>query len=91
MQKILYSPASRVLTRLLIELRIESGMTQKEFADRIRWSQGKVSAIERGQRMLKALELVYYLRPFGVSATDFMRKLEAEMAALEERKNAPGG
>jgi transcriptional regulator with XRE-family HTH domain len=87
----IHSPMSRVLTRLLFELRTESGMTQEEFGDKVGWSHQTVSAIEKGERMLLALELVYYLRPFGVSATDFMRKLEAELAALEEQQNAPGG
>lgn len=91
MQKIIYSPASYVLMQMLVDLRTEAGMTQQEFGSRVGWRQSKISEVERGQRMLMALELIYYLRPFGVSATDFMRKLEAELAALEERQNAPGG
>lgn len=81
MQKIIHSKASRVMTSLLRELREQSGLKQEDLAEQIGTLRQTVSAIERGERMLLALELWIYLQPLGVTPVQFVIMLDERLAA----------
>ncbi|MEM7477062.1 MAG: helix-turn-helix transcriptional regulator [Planctomycetota bacterium] len=65
------------LRKLLRELRLEHNLTQLEIAERTGHPQQVVSKIERGHRRLYATQLFEYVeRGFGMSPTEFARRLE---------------
>ena len=79
-EKIIHSAPSRVMSRMLRELREEAGMRQEDLAAELDVVRQTVSAIERGERMLMVLELFDYLRPLGLKPSEFVARLEAEIA-----------
>ena len=78
--KIIHSAPSRVMSGMLRQLREDAGMRQEDLAAELGVVRQTVSAIERGERMLMVLELFQYLRPLGVKPSDFVARLEAEVA-----------
>jgi len=79
-EKIIHSAPSRVMSRMLRELREEAGMRQEDLAAELGVVRQTVSAIERGERML--MVLFEYLRPLGLRPSEFVDRLEAEIARL---------
>ena len=55
-------------------------MRQEDLAAELDVVRQTVSAIERGERMLMVLELFDYLRPLGLKPSEFVARLEAEIA-----------
>ncbi len=80
MEKTLYSETNVVFCRLLREVRAEAGLTQTALADALGEPQSTVSRVEVGQRRLDLLELRQWLAPLGVSAEEFVRRLEERLA-----------
>ncbi|MFH5806460.1 helix-turn-helix domain-containing protein [Alienimonas sp. DA493] len=80
MEKTLYSEENVVFCRLLRELRVGAGLTQTQLAEALDEPQSNVSRVEVGQRRLDLLELRQWLRPLGVSAAEFVARLEERLA-----------
>ena len=55
-------------------------MRQEDLAAELGVVRQTVSAIERGERMLMVLELWQYLHPLGITPSEFVARLEAEIA-----------
>jgi ribosome-binding protein aMBF1 (putative translation factor) len=67
------------LRRLLREARSQAGLTQSELANRLDVPQSFVSKYESGERRLDILELRLVCRGFGISMSEFVRRLEKEI------------
>ncbi len=60
-------------------------MRQEDLAAKLGVVRQTVSAIERGERMLMVLELFEYLRPFRLKPSEFVARLEAELADTDKQ------
>ena len=80
MDKTLYTREQAVLMKLLRELRQEAGLRQQDLAGQIGEPQSFVSKIESGERRLDILEMRQLCRAFGLSLTQFVRRLENELS-----------
>ena len=68
------------LRELLKNVRVSSGLTQADLADRLKMPQSFVSKYESGERRLDVLELRAICKAMGLSLAEFLRKLEKELA-----------
>ena len=68
------------LRELLKNVRVSSGLTQADLADRLKMPQSFVSKYESGERRLDVLELRAICKAMGLSLVEFLRKLEKELA-----------
>jgi len=55
--------------------RLKAGLTQVELAERMGISQSQVGKIERGERVIAALELRDACREFGISISSILEDL----------------
>ena len=76
MKKKVYIAQRNCLVNLLREMRVESGLTQVDLAERIERDQTFVSKYESGQRRLDALELREICQAIGITLEEFARRLE---------------
>jgi transcriptional regulator with XRE-family HTH domain len=74
--KKVYIAQRSCLVNLLREMRVESGLTQVDLAERIERDQTFVSKYESGQRRLDALELREICQAIGITLEEFARRLE---------------
>lgn len=79
--KSIHSTEYAVVLRMLRKDRKESGVTQVELARKLGLTQSQISKIERGENRLDILQLRSFCQAVGVSVTDFVRRLEAELTA----------
>jgi transcriptional regulator with XRE-family HTH domain len=77
-EKSIYSEEYQRLCSLLQSLRHEAGLTQVQVAAALDVPQSFVSKYESGERRLDVVELGYVARVLGVTASDVLRRLEAE-------------
>ena len=68
----------------LQEERKANGFTQKQLADKIGADQSEISKIERGERRLDVVELIYICRALGISPGKFIARFEARMSQCEK-------
>lgn len=71
------SKEQKLLQELLRELRVESGLTQKDLALSLGESQSYVSKYESGERRLDFLEIRNLCDKFGLTISQFSKRLEA--------------
>ena len=64
-----------MFTKILKELRIEKGLTQKEFAKEIGYAQSAVCSWENGEKEPKMSAIIAISKFFGVT-TDYLLGLE---------------
>ncbi|WP_147106661.1 helix-turn-helix domain-containing protein [Tateyamaria sp. syn59] len=64
------------LRACLKEMRKQSGLTQIQLADAIGADQSDISKIERGERRLDVVELVYVCRALGITTDAFFAVFE---------------
>lgn len=69
------SEAYERFSRLLIEAREESGLSQQEVADRLGRPQTYVSRCERGVRRLDVIEFLEIAQAIGTNPIEFIKKL----------------
>ncbi len=81
LKKIIHSPESRTLTRLLRKLRKDAGLTQGQLAEQIGVQRQIVTSIERGERMFLLLDTREYLRPLGIGIVQFVQMLEEALVS----------
>jgi transcriptional regulator with XRE-family HTH domain len=74
--KQLRSPRHEELRLLLIERRKRAGLTQREVAQRLGWSQTTVSMIEKGSKRVTVVELVELAEVLGFSARAAVWRVE---------------
>lgn len=66
----------KALRTCLKEMRKQSGLTQIQLADAIGADQSDISKIERGERRLDVVELVYVCRALGITTDAFFAGFE---------------
>jgi transcriptional regulator with XRE-family HTH domain len=81
MRNELGSPRHETLRRLLYERPLKAGLTQKQLADRMGYSQAFISAVERGDQRVSVLQLVDYAEALGFDPRSAIRRV-----ALTPRK-----
>ena len=69
----------KALRTSLKEMRTQSGLTQMQLAEAIGADQSDISKIERGERRLDVVELVYICRAIGITTEAFISTLEANI------------
>ena len=84
-EKVIHTNESRAMSRMLRQMREGAGMRQEDLAVKLGEVRQTVSAIERGERMLLALELFAYLRPFGIKPSEFIARLGREFGDADEK------
>ena len=70
----------RAITKTLVEIRQDQGLTQIVVGKRVKQPQQVISKIENGHRRLYASQLFDYARKaYGLSPVQFARKLEKNL------------
>ena len=86
MARSVYSRDYQVFLEQLRQAREESGLTQREVADRLGRSQSFVAKCEQGHNRVDVAQLVEFCRALGVPLVRFMEKYSA---ALESTLESP--
>ncbi|WP_082138135.1 helix-turn-helix domain-containing protein [Delftia lacustris] len=76
MHKSLYSKENDLLLQLLVQVRVEAGVTQVELAARLDEVQPWISRVERGVRRLDLVELLLWCEALGVPLSTFVQRYE---------------
>ncbi|MBB2777195.1 UNVERIFIED_ORG: transcriptional regulator with XRE-family HTH domain [Comamonas terrigena] len=76
MQKSLYSKENDLLLQLLVQVRVEAGVTQVELASRLSEVQPWISRVERGVRRLDLVELLLWCDALGMPLSKFIQRYE---------------
>lgn len=75
------SPEYDLLLRMLREVRIESGLSQRELSHRLGQAASYVYKIEAGSRRLDLVELARLLRALDRNLTDFIGEYAKHLSA----------
>ena len=68
-----YLPKYQKLTQKLRAARLEAGLTQVEAGKRLKKPQAHISKIERGERVVDAVELAEFAKIYGKSVNYFIK------------------
>ncbi len=79
MEKSIYSKSYEIFLERLKQARLDSGLSQKEVADRIGRTQSFVSKCERGERRIDIVEMRAFCGAIGISFHRFMTFLDKEL------------
>lgn len=82
MQKTIYSRESRLLLKLLKEIRTARGLTQAELAKRAKMLQSDVSKVETGVRRIDFVELRHWLIALDLDMATFVSEFESRLPVL---------
>jgi DNA-binding XRE family transcriptional regulator len=74
-RKSIFSPGYDAFLQLLREARQKAGLTQREAAQKMNRSQSYVAQSETGERRVDVVELMEFLRAYGVRPEQFIKKL----------------
>jgi transcriptional regulator with XRE-family HTH domain len=85
MDKSIYSERYAVFLKLLRLVREGQEVTQSTLAAKLKEPQSFVSKCESGQRRLDIVELMDWCDGVGVSFIDFVRQLEIDLAAPNQK------
>ncbi|VXD03976.1 Transcriptional regulator [Pseudomonas sp. 9AZ] len=83
MEKSIYRDENLVLLRLIKQCRVESGLTQAQFAEGLGRPQSFTSDIERGLRRLDMVQLRDICHVLGLNLVDFVQRFESELSSKE--------
>lgn len=64
----------RALVAILRDLRLQTGMTQAQLAERLQKPQSYVSKVERGERLIDPVELRWWCRETGADLFDVIKR-----------------
>jgi transcriptional regulator with XRE-family HTH domain len=79
-EKSIYRDENLVLLRLIKQYRVESGLTQAQFAEALGRPQSFTSDIERGLRRLDLVQLRDICHVLGLGLIEFVQRYESELA-----------
>lgn len=80
MEKSVYRDENLVLLRLLKQCRVESGLTQSQFAEALGRPQSFASDIERGLRRLDLVQLRDICHVLSLDLLEFVKRFEDELS-----------
>lgn len=72
-------PSYSTFTKAMLDVRVESGLTQSEVAARLGKPQSYVSKYESGERRVDVVEFLEICRAVGVQPEKLIRKLAAQL------------
>ena len=75
MAKSIYSVNQEALLKVMGRIRVDSGLTQSELAQKMNLSQSTVSDLLRGQRRMDVIEWIAFCEACGVTPTQFLEEL----------------
>ncbi|HEY0214429.1 MAG TPA: helix-turn-helix transcriptional regulator [Paenirhodobacter sp.] len=75
MTRTIRSPGQVALIEILIDARKSAGLTQAQFAEKLRCHQSFVARVESGQRRVDVAELVILCRALGVDPGEVSRQV----------------
>jgi transcriptional regulator with XRE-family HTH domain len=75
-KKSLHTTEQKILLELLYQLRVSSGLTQKELAILLEAPQSFISKIESGERRMDIIELRWLLTKLNINLPDFVTEFE---------------
>jgi len=81
-----WSKQEEILLKLLKQLRVDAGMTQRQPMVKLNRPQSYVSKYESGEKRLDILELKELCDACGVSLAEFTKKLEQELDAANTQR-----
>jgi transcriptional regulator with XRE-family HTH domain len=84
-EKSVYRDENLVLLKLLKQCRVESGLTQGEFAKALERPQSFVSDIERGLRRLDLIQLRDICAVLGIGLLQFVQRFEDQLVEVDAR------
>lgn len=76
MEKSIYTKEYITFLKCLVKARKDAGITQVEFAERIKQTQSFVSRCERGERRIDVIELRVFCEAIGISFAEFIAQLD---------------
>lgn len=79
MQKSVHTRAYAIFLELLIEVRVEAGLTQKQLGNELPFEQPSISKMERGERRVDVVELKLICEKVGISLSDFVARLQRKL------------
>ena len=74
--KSIYEGAYQTLIKLLVEARIEAGMTQQQLADKLGRPQSFVSKTENNDRRLDVIEFIEICHLLGADSYALLKRVE---------------
>ena len=77
MRKSIHTPDQNRYCDLLRQIRHDAGLTQMQLAEMLGTPHSRISDYERGERRMDLLQLRDYLKPLGLSLTDFVKRFES--------------
>src|SRR5207249_11910012 len=81
-RKSIHTPGQKRYCDLLRQIRHEAGLTQVQLAEMLGTPHSRVSDYERGERRMDLLQLRDYLKPLGVSLSEFVQRFEGLDSAM---------
>jgi transcriptional regulator with XRE-family HTH domain len=84
-EKSVYRDENLILLKLLKQCRVESGLTQGEFAKALERPQSFVSDIERGLRRLDLIQLRDICGVLGIGLLQFVQRFEDQLVEVDAR------
>lgn len=84
MRKSIHTRDYAEFLKLLIETRLEAGITQVQLGEKLPFGQSAISKIERGERRVDVIELRLICDRLHVDFLDFMQRLEARLSKGRE-------
>lgn len=87
MEKSVYRDENLVFLKVLKQCRVESGLTQDDFAKALGRPQSFVSDVERGLRRLDLIQLRDVCQVLSISLNSFVQRFEDELASNGDGDN----
>lgn len=91
MESLLPSVKARCLCTVLLEARHQSGLTQKQLAERLQMPQSTVAKIENGDREVRLVELPEIAQALGLSMVQLVTRFEQAMQFAARPQGNAGG
>ncbi len=81
MEKTIYTKEYLTFLKRLRKAREDAGITQVQFAEKIKETQSFVSRCERGERRIDVIELMVFCEAIGVPFVEFIKHLVESIKA----------
>lgn len=81
----MHNPAADLLAKIVVELRKNAGLNQRELAAALGREQNYVARIETGQRRLDVIEWIQILRVLGVDPEEQIAAVVKQVLPLVAR------
>ena len=84
------SSAHEKVIEILVDLRKQAGLTQRDLASRLETRQSLIARLEAGQRALTFLEFVAICEGLGIPPATILERVLAEVPLSDRARAFPG-